>query len=394
MILFLSMKNILTLCLFLILLLPGCKEDEPTVVTGFSTDKISITEGAAKNNQVIKVTVLGSLNSAVTVPYQIKEGTAKAGVDITTAEGELEFSEGNLSDDITIEVLGDTHLELGESFDIIFSAGSSNFITTIEITNDDLIEDILTADDGFYTPETYPSMMVAFNDEFDGTQLNTTQWTYELGNGCSVGVCGWGNNELETYTNSTENLKLENGKMVITAREFNSSYTSARIKTQDKVELKFGRIDVRAKLPKGQGIWPAIWMLGENIDVAGSGWPICGEIDIMEMVGHRPAELVGTVHYNSEGYKYSSSSTTLSSGDFSDKFHVFSLVWDKNKITWYLDNKSYKEFSNASNISGYPFNKPFFFIMNVAVGGNWPGSPDATTVFPQEMVVDYIRVFQ
>lgn len=388
------MKKILLLSFISILLLPGCKEDEPTVVTGFFTDKITLSEGAAKNNQVITVNVIGSINSTIKVPYEIKEGTAKAGVDITTAEGELEFSKGKLSADITIEILGDTHLELGESFDIVFNSGSSNFITTIEIPNDDTIEDILTGVDGFYTPETYPSMEAVFKDEFEGAQLNPTQWTYELGNGCSVGICGWGNNELETYTNSTENLKLENGKMVITAREFNDSYTSARIKTQDKIELKFGRIDVRAKLPKGQGIWPAIWMLGENIDVAGSGWPICGEIDIMEVVGHRPAELVGTVHYNSNGYKYSSSNTTLSSGDFSDTFHVFSLVWDKNKITWYLDNKSFKEFSNTSDISGYPFNKPFFFIMNVAVGGNWPGSPDATTVFPQDMIVDYIRVFQ
>lgn len=388
------MKNILILSFFSILLLSGCKEDEPTVVTGFSIDKITLTEGASKNNQVITVNVNGSINSTIRVPYQIKEGTAKAGVDITTAEGELEFSKGKRSADITLEILGDMHLELVESFDIVFTSGSSNFVTTIEITNDDTIEDILTADDGFYTPETYPSMEAVFKDEFGSAQLNTTQWTYELGNGCSVGICGWGNNELETYTNSTENLKLENGKMVITSREFNGSYTSARIKTQDKIELKFGRIDVRAKLPKGQGIWPAIWMLGENIDVAGSGWPICGEIDIMEVVGHRPAELVGTVHYNSDGYKYSSSSTTLSSGDFSDKFHVFSIVWDKNKITWYLDNKSFKEFSNTANFSGYPFNKPFFFIMNVAVGGNWPGSPDATTVFPKEMFVDYIRVFQ
>ena len=265
------MKKILLLSFISILLLPGCKEDEPTVVTSFFTDKITLSEGAAKNNQVITVNVIGSINSTIKVPYEIKEGTAKAGVDITTAEGELEFSKGKLSADITIEILGDTHLELGESFDIVFTSGSSNFVTTIEITNDDTIEDILTADDGFYTPETYPSMEAVFKDEFEGAQLNPTQWTYELGNGCSVGICGWGNNELETYTNSTENLKLENGKMVITAREFNDSYTSARIKTQDKIELKFGRIDVRAKLPKGQGIWPAIWMLGENIDVAGSG---------------------------------------------------------------------------------------------------------------------------
>jgi beta-glucanase (GH16 family) len=390
------MKNLILLSLLLLsLIFPGCKEEETNVVTGFATDKAILTEGASKNNQVISVTLTGALSSTIKVPYQIKEGTAKAGLDVTTAEGELEFSKGKLSTDLTIEILGDTYLELGESFDIIFTYNSNAFSATIEIANDDVVETILTAEDGFYTPETYPSMQVAFRDEFDGASLNTTKWTYELGNGCSVGICGWGNNELETYTNATENIKLDNGKLVITALKNIDAFTSARIKTQDKVELKFGRIDVRAKLPKGQGIWPAIWMLGENIDIVGSGWPICGEIDIMEVVGHKPTELVGTVHYNNDGYKYSSGSTSLSvgEGDFSDKFHVFSIVWDKNKISWYLDNKVFKEFSNT-DIAGYPFNKAFFFIMNIAVGGNWPGSPDATTVFPQTMVVDYIRVFQ
>jgi len=394
MILFLKMKNIIPLLsLSSMLLFAGCKEDEATIITGFSIDKASLSEGAVKNNQVISVTAIGSLNTPVKVTYQIKEGTAKAGVDITTTQGELEFSKGQLTASLPVEILGDSNLELGESFDILFSYNGKDFNSTIEITNDDVIENILSAEDGFYTPESYPSMQAVFKDEFDAAALNTAKWTYDLGNGCSAGICGWGNNELETYTNAPENIKLSNGKLVITALNNNATYTSARIKTQDKVEVKFGRIDVRAKLPKGQGIWPAIWMLGENIDVAGSPWPICGEIDIMEVVGHRPAELVGTVHYNSEGYKYSSSSTTLTSGDFSDKFHVFSLVWDKNKIIWYLDNKPFKEFTNT-NISGYPFNKPFFFILNVAIGGNWPGSPDATTVFPQEMIVDYVRVFQ
>lgn len=391
---FKDMKNsILISLLFLMLIFHSCEKDESNVITGFSPDKIEFVEGASINNQVITVTLIGSLSSTVKVPYRIKEGTAKSGKDITISEGELEFSKDKLSTDLTVEIIGDTHLELRESFDVVFSFSGTELVTSLEILDDDLVEDILIADDGFYTPDTYHSMLTAFKDEFDGPELNTPNWTYELGNGCGSGICGWGNNESQSYTSATENIKIVNGKLVITATENNNSYKSARIKTQDKVELKFGRIDIRAKLPKGQGIWPALWMLGENIDVAGSGWPVCGEIDIMEMVGHKPSDLVGTVHYNDDGYKYSSSSTTLSQGDFSDKFHVFSLVWDKNKITWYLDNKSYKEFKNT-NIANYPFNKAFFFIMNVAVGGNWPGSPNETTIFPQEMVVDYIRVFQ
>jgi beta-glucanase (GH16 family) len=389
------MKKILFLFpVLLLLILPGCNEDETNVVNSFSIDKTALNEGSAINKQTINVTLIGSLNSTVKVVYKVREGTAKAGLDLTTTEGELEFSNGKLSADLTVEILGDTHLEIGESFDIVLTYNATDYIATVEIADDDVIENILTADDGFYTPDAYPSMKVAWKDEFDGAQLSTVNWSYEIGKGCDVGICGWGNNKLQSYTNLPENIKIDNGKLLITAlKTGEGSYTSARIKTQEKAVMKFGRIDIRAKLPKGQGIWPAIWMLGENINVAGSGWPVCGEIDIMEVVGHKPAELVGTVHYSSDGYKYSSSSTTLSSGDFSDKFHVFSIVWDRNKIAWYLDNKLFKEFINTS-ISGYPFNKPFFFIMNVAVGGNWPGPPDATTVFPQEMVVDYIRVFQ
>jgi beta-glucanase (GH16 family) len=288
--------------------------------------------------------------------------------------------------------VGDTHKEITEEFTIIFEFSGTQYIAPIQIMDDDPIEPILTAEDGYYTPGEYPSMKLAWGDEFDGTALNSASWTHEIGNGCSVGICGWGNNESQVYTDKAENLIVDNGKLVITARqEVGGGYTSARIKTENKRELKFGRIDVRAKLPKGQGLWPAIWMLGENIDIV--GWPTCGEIDIMELRGGSPATVDGTVHYNSDGYKYNSSSTTLSSGDFSEKFHVFSIVWDLNTITWYVDNKEFKRFNN-SNIASWPFNKPFFFIMNVAVGGNYGGPPNGTTVFPQQMTVDYIRVFQ
>ncbi|MEL6844095.1 MAG: glycoside hydrolase family 16 protein, partial [Bacteroidota bacterium] len=236
-----------------------------------------------------------------------------------------------------------------------------------------------------------PSMELIWQDEFDGTSLNTTDWTFEYGNGCDKGLCGWGNNELQLYTDEEANIKLENGRMTITAREDNGTYTSTRIITQDKVEVRFGRIDIRAKMPKGQGIWPALWMLGANIDDV--SWPMCGEIDIMELVGHEPATTHGTVHYDDSGYKYNGNSKTLSTGDLSDEFHVYSIVWDRDVIHWYLDNEWFKTFEKR-NIGTYPFNDAFFFIMNIAVGGNWPGSPDNTTVFPQEMVVDYVRVFQ
>jgi hypothetical protein len=381
--------NILTL--FALFFLTGCKDEPETNISGFALTTISLNEGNSLATQSLRVQVKGVIGSETVVSYQLKEGTAKFGQDLKTLSGELKFMPGQTEAQLSVEIFGDQHLELTENFEIILAFEGQEHNLPVEIIDDDKMEAILTDDDGFYTSAEHPSMQLTWTDEFTASQLNTTHWTYEIGNGCDVGICGWGNNELEKYTNSSDNSRLQNGKLIITAHESVGNFTSARIKTQEKVKIKYGRIDVRAKLPKGQGIWPAIWMLGDNITSV--GWPACGEIDIMELVGHEPSVAHGTVHYNNAGYKYSSSSTNLTAGDFSDKFHVFSIVWDKNTITWYVDNQEFKIFTNTS-IAGYPFNNSFFFILNVAVGGNWPGPPDETTVFPQEMVVDYVRVFQ
>ncbi|HLF62951.1 MAG TPA: family 16 glycosylhydrolase [Saprospiraceae bacterium] len=375
----------------LLSLLPGCKDEEKTDVSGFEAEVISLDEGAALNTQSLTLRVKGTLGKTIMVSYRLEEGTARAGDDFLATSGSLEFSPDKEEAVADVEIAGDQYLELTESFSLVLTYEGEEYPLTIDIADDDDVENILEDIDGYYTPDMYTSMRKVWQDEFDGSQLSATQWTYELGNGCAVGICGWGNNELESYTDEPANCRVEEGKLTITALESSGSYTSSRIKTQNQAEIQFGRIDIRARLPKGQGIWPAIWMLGENITTA--GWPACGEIDIMELVGHQPAMVHGTVHYNSNGYMQSTGSKSLTEGDFSDRFHVFTIVWDRNEITWYVDNKPFKTFTNT-NISGYPFNKPFFFILNIAVGGNWPGSPDATTVFPQEMVVDYIRVFQ
>jgi beta-glucanase (GH16 family) len=162
--------------------------------------------------------------------------------------------------------------------------------------------------------------------------------------------------------------------------------------TQDKKFFKFGRIDIRAKLPVGKGIWPALWMLGTNINSV--GWPACGEIDIMELIGTYPERVTGTMHWSgtsqSKGLNYS-----LSTGDFSQQFHAFSIIWTQDNIQWFVDDQLYLSASSADvGVAAYPFNADEFFIFNVAVGGNWPGSPDNSTLFPQRMFVDYVRVFQ
>ena len=243
---------------------------------------------------------------------------------------------------------------------------------------------------GYTTPLSYPNYSLVWQDEFNGTSLSS-DWIYEIG----TGSWGWGNNELQYYRQ--DNTSVENGYLIITAKQQNfggSNYTSSRLKTQGLNFFKYGRIDIRAKLPYGKGIWPALWMLGESFSSV--GWPSCGEIDIMELIGgngYNDRTVHGTVHWNENGHAMYGGSNSLPSGKFHDEFHVFSIIWDQNTIRWLRDDIQYHTINiTGNNLSA--FHENFFFIFNVAVGGNWPGSPDNTTVFPQMMVVDYVRVFQ
>jgi beta-glucanase (GH16 family) len=235
-----------------------------------------------------------------------------------------------------------------------------------------------------------------WSDEFDGAQggaADSSNWTYDVGNG------GWGNNELEYYRRDNANAALDgNGDLVITAKAEaygGSNYTSARLKTAGKITWTYGRIEARMKLPAGQGMWPAFWMLGD--DIGRAGWPACGEVDIMENLGREPFTAHGTMH--GPGYSGAAGPTapyTLpGGGKFADGFHVFAIEWELNVIRWYVDGNLYSTKTPAA-IAGntWVFDHPFFIILNVAVGGGWPGNPDGTTVFPQTMVVDYVRVYQ
>jgi beta-glucanase (GH16 family) len=240
-------------------------------------------------------------------------------------------------------------------------------------------------------------MTLVWRDEFNQGSLDGSSWSYDTGTGCPD-LCGWGNNELQYY--QTDNLTFEDGDfLVINARrQFggNRFYSSSRITTKDKRQFQYGRVDIRAAMPEGKGVWPALWMLGSNID--SNPWPSCGEIDIMELRGDQPNRAYGTVHYgiNYDQRMFSSSTKDLPSGEiFRDEFHVFSLVWKEDLVQILLDDVIYKTFRPSdTNGQPYPFNQPFYFIFNVAVGGDFPGDPDANTVFPQYMIVDYVRVFQ
>jgi beta-glucanase (GH16 family) len=240
------------------------------------------------------------------------------------------------------------------------------------------------------TPDAYSQLV--WSDEFEGSQIDLSKWQHEVNDN------GGGNNELQYYTAEPENAYLENGNLIIQAiqEEYKTrKYTSARLNTKNKADWLYGKIEVRAKLPKGQGIWPAIWMLPTDEEFG--GWPKSGEIDIMEVVGHKPNTLHGTVHYGPDwpNNKNKGTSYVLPTGDFSDDFHVFSIIWDKNLIRWYVDGNHYftvKPEDLTPHI--YPFNARFHMLLNLAVGGNWPGNPDNTTVFPQKMLVDYVRVYK
>jgi len=249
-------------------------------------------------------------------------------------------------------------------------------------------------------PDTRPWGLV-WSDEFDGpngSSPDASKWAFDIGGG------GWGNNELQTYTSRTENARIEDGRLAIRALKETYTgpdnvprdYTSARLKTQGLHQWTYGKVEARMKLPYGQGLWPAFWMLGA--DITQVDWPNCGEIDIMENIGREPAIVHGTLH--GPGYSGAngiSSAYTLAGGArFADDFHIFAVEWERNVIRFYVDANLYATRTPSDLPAGadWVFDKPFFIILNVAVGGNWPGAPDSTSVFPQTLLVDYVRVYQ
>ncbi len=270
-------------------------------------------------------------------------------------------------------------------------ASESSFISSTENVSITLPD---PTELGYESPESYDGYTLVWRDEFNGDALSD-DWTFDIGDGCPD-LCGWGNNELEYY--KSENTSVADGFLRITAKQESfggKNYTSSKIITKGAQTFQYGRIDIRAVLPKGQGMWPALWMLGTNIDDV--GWPSCGEIDIMEMVGGGAGKdntVHGTVHWDNNGsYANYGGSTSLTNGFFADRFHVFSITWDETFIRWYLDGVEYHVIdispSGLSELKG-----EFYMIFNVAVGGNWPGSPNGLTEFPQQMIVDYVRYFQ
>ncbi|SNZ01803.1 glycoside hydrolase family 16 protein [Flagellimonas pacifica] len=247
--------------------------------------------------------------------------------------------------------------------------------------------------DDAQTVATFTDLVIA--DEFDTEGApNSSIWTYDIGRGPNGD--GWGNQELQYYTDRTENVKVENGFLLITAKEESfegATYTSARLKTQGLFEQKYGRFEARIRLPYGKGLWPAFWLLGNDCDQ--NIWPQCGEIDVMEYLGDSPTKVFGSVH--GPGYSAGEAETkeySLPNDRFDTGFHVFGIEWGPEYINYYVDGNLYNQIT-PDDVSGeWVFDHPFYIIMNVAVGGSFPGSPNEETTFPQTMLVDYVRVYK
>ncbi len=234
---------------------------------------------------------------------------------------------------------------------------------------------------------------LVWSDEFNGTVLDTSKWSYQIGNGSG----GWGNNEKEYYR--SENAVVDSGYLTIIAKKENYNgfnYTSARIRTIHKGDWKYGKFEIRAKMPIGQGMWPAFWMM--PTDNVYGGWAASGEIDIMEYLGNDTTTVYGTLHYGGAwpNNVHSGQSYTLNSGFYSS-FHTYTLIWEEGKIQWLVDDHLYQTQTSWYTSNGSfpaPFDQKFHILLNLAVGGNWPGYPDTSTKFPQKYVIDYVRVYQ
>ena len=257
---------------------------------------------------------------------------------------------------------------------------------TLQITGDTTLPVVCWGNCSACSEFGFPDWPLVWADEFDGSEINPLIWTRQLG------ASGWGNNELQYYTDDAENAFVTGGQLHIEAIEENlqgSNYTSARLITNDLFEFKYGRLEARIKIPMGQGIWPAFWMLGANYENV--NWPACGEIDVMEHVNNEPVAH-GTLHWQQgNNHNYQGTSLPIETDDF----HNYGILWSETQIQFYIDSVVYYTSNFTPNNNTSPiFQRPFFLLLNVAVGGNWPGNPNAQTVFPAEMVVDYVRVYQ
>lgn len=370
-----SFSIIWQISLLLVFLLSSCEES--TNDNSDDPSNLSVEINLSEDNSGL-VEITATAENAVLYQFDMGESGSNV-ISNETGSASYTYTIPGIYD-IEVRAYGSSGRFLSQTEQVDVQLGNSGPISTEE---------------GYLTPTSYDGMTLIWSDEFSGNSLNTSNWEYQNGNGCP-NLCGWGNNELEYYR--PENSWVENGVLTLEARKENYqgyNYTSTKLVTEGKFSFRYGRVDIRAVLPEGKGVWPALWMLPRD-NVYG-GWAASGEIDIMELIGHQPSTAYGTIHYGAQwpNNQHAGDSYTLASGKYSDEFHVFTLIWKEDLLEWYVDDNLY--FSRTPSQLGsanWPFNEYFYLIFNVAVGGNWPGSPDSSTQFPQQMIIDYIRVFQ
>ncbi|MFY0688447.1 MAG: family 16 glycosylhydrolase [Cyclobacteriaceae bacterium] len=379
---------------FFTLLFQGCSDDSGISLPVLNVSDLKVDEGNDQSILNITLELSEAVDFKISLEAKSFDGTATGGLDYEPFDVVVFIEPGQSNYTLEVPIYGDEVVEKDEYFEVQlidpFNAEIATPRAIITLLNDD--EQVFRIPEtGVHSPDSYEGMTLVWQDEFSAARINEQDWTFEIGTGSS----GWGNNELQYY--KKENASIVDGHLVIEARNEasnGSQYTSTRMITKDKQTFQYGRVDIRAVMPRGKGIWPALWMLGNNISEV--SWPACGEIDIMEMIGGAETDGTthGTIHWSNGGqHAYYGQHKSLENGVLNDEFHVYSIEWHENAITWFFDNEEFHSVDiTPAELS--EFHEEFFFIFNVAVGGNWPGSPDHTTVFPQWMIVDYIRVFQ
>jgi len=376
---------VLLLCLF-----QGCRE-ENDFVPAATIHSISDYRQKVDADFEFVISIPHASTSDALIDYATSDGTAIAGVDYTSVSGTATIPAGSVSTNIKVKVKGDSLRMNSQNFYLHLS-NPKNCTIVIERVAAVIINDGLyfpVDNTGYTTPDSYPDYTLAWSDEFNAKSIDENSWTFEQGNN------GWGTHELGYYTNRTQNAFMSLGNLIIEARKeeyFGAEFTSARITTKGKKSFKYGRIDIRAKISTPNGAMSSLRMMGSNIDTI--GWPNCGEIDIMQLP-HIEYYAYNTLHW--------SDSLTAAPRQFGvnnwfggiggdSKFYVFTAVWNADHIEMYIDDNLTFEMNTHGR--SLPFNNDFFFIFNVSVGGDWPGTPPPTAQFPQRMVVDYVRVFQ
>ncbi len=349
-------KNLLAILLALVLLISCSSSDGDS-----SSDS-----GTMPSNLVVTTEIVGQKTEN---PYGDGSGVVKFNINATNATSyKISFGDGTLQN-ATSGINTFTYKTRG-TYNYLVNVtaynGSNSIKTTVTIT-------------------VYVTTIIIWSDEFDANGApNSSKWGYDLGAG------GWGNNESQYYTNRSDNVFVENGvlKIIIKKESYlGSNYTSARLLSKGKYSFKYGKVEIRAKLPSGGGTWPALWMLGDNIGTA--GWPACGEIDIMEHLGNSLNKIFGTLHYTGHSGGSGDSSNTIIS-NASTEFHIYTLDWRADSIKFYIDNQLFKNFTNTSSL---PFNQKFFIIMNCAIGGGFGGAIDPNFV-SSTFEIDYVRVYE